>query len=43
MVVMGEKYVLMDIEDKKSKEIATVLNSKASKKILEFLYAVIRR
>lgn len=34
---MADKYVLMDLDDDKSKEIATVLNSKTSKKILDYL------
>ncbi|MFA6089776.1 MAG: helix-turn-helix domain-containing protein [Candidatus Woesearchaeota archaeon] len=34
---MAEKYVLMDLNDEKSKDIATVLSSKSAKKILDFL------
>jgi DNA-binding transcriptional ArsR family regulator len=34
---MADKYVLMDLNDEKSKDIATVLNSSASKKILNLL------
>lgn len=34
---MAEKYVLMDLKDKSSKELATVLSSPTAKKILDLL------